>query len=126
MTLGFPLLDLLVGEHGAEIGRPPDGGVRDESEADFVDLVARPALRFEFGDGFRLMVDFTKVRAVELEENPLGPAHVFWVGGGDFTIPVVGESKRLELAAEGLDVGRSGDRGVLTGLDGVLLGRQSE
>jgi hypothetical protein len=61
-----------------------------------------------------------------LQEDPLRPAHVFGIGGGDFAVPIVGEAERFELAAEVLDVGGGGDRRVLAGLDGVLLGGQAE
>ena len=49
VAFGFPFLDFLVGEHGAEVGRPPDGRVGDVGEADVVDLVAGPAFGFELG-----------------------------------------------------------------------------
>ena len=55
VAFGFPLFDFLVGEHGAEVRRPPDGRVGDEGEADLVDLVAGPAFRFKFGDRLGLV-----------------------------------------------------------------------
>ena len=48
------------------------------------------------------------------------------VGGGDAAARVVGEAEPTQLAAIGGDVLLRGDRRVLAGLDGVLLGRQAE
>ena len=44
VAFGFPLLDFLVGQHGAEVGRPPDRRVGDVGEADLVDLLAASSL----------------------------------------------------------------------------------
>ena len=126
MTFGFPFLDFFIGEHGSKIGRPPDGRVRHEGEPDFVDLVATPAFCFEFRNRLGLVFCLAEIRAVKLEENPLGPAHVFWVGCRDFSVPIVSESERFQLPAEVLDICGGGDRWVLASLDRVLLCRQAE
>ena len=98
----------------------------DEGEADFVNLLLGPAFGFELGDRFRFLVFVAEVRIVELEENPLGPADVFRVGGVDLAIPIVAEAEFLELTAKIVGVGLSGDAGVSAGLDGVLLGGEAE
>ena len=126
MAFAFPFLDLFVGQHRAEVRRPPDGGVGDVGQAHGIDLLARPALGYELGHGFGLARFLAKIGAVELEENPLGPADVLGVGGGDFAVPIVGKPKRFELAPEGDDVGGGGDGGMLAGFDRVLLGGQAE
>ena len=126
VAFGFPFLDFLVGEDGAEVGRPVDGGLVDVGEADVVDLRGGPALCLQFGNGGGLAGVLVEVGAVELEEDPLGPADVVGIGGIDLAIPVVGEAEGLELAAEVGDVGLGGDAGVLAGLDGVLFGGQAE
>ena len=126
VAFGFPLLDFLVGEHGAEVGRPPDRGVSDEGQADIVDLVAGPALGFEVANRLGLVFHLAEIRAVKLEENPLRPADVFGIGGGDFAVPIVAEAERFQLAAKRLDIRGGGDRRMLAGLDRVLLGGQAE
>ena len=47
VAFGFPLFDLLVGEHRAEIGRPPHRRIGDIGETLGIDLLAGPAFRFE-------------------------------------------------------------------------------
>ena len=126
VAFGFPFFDFLVGEDGAKIGRPPDGRVGDEGEADVVDLIAGPAFGFELTNRFGLVGFLAEIRVVDLQEDPLRPTHVFRIGGGDFAVPIVGESERLQLAAEGFDIGGGGDRRVLAGFDGVLFGGQAE
>ena len=126
VALAPPLFHFLVGEDGAEVGRPVDGGFVDEGEADGVDLLAGPAFRFEFGDGLRLAGFLVEVRRIQLQEDPLGPADVFGIGGGDLAVPVVAEAEGFQLALEGGDVGDGGDRRMLAGLDRVLLRGQAE
>ena len=126
VAFGFPLFDFFVSQDGAEVRRPPHRGFGDIGQADLIDLLAAPAVGGEFGDRLGPVVLVAEIRPVELEENPLGPAHVLRVGGGDFALPIIGKAERLELAAEGDDIGGGGDGGVLAGLDGVLLGGQAE
>ena len=62
----------------------------------------------------------------ELQEDPLRPAVVVGVGGGDLAAPVVGEAEHLDLAPmlamfRSVVIAR-----VDAGLDGVLLGGQAE
>ena len=130
--LAFAVDDLLIGEDGAQIGAPIDGGFGDVSEAFGVAV----GVFFGFGveglwvgerfDRFGLIGGGVEPRVIELEEDPLGPAEVFGIGGIDFAIPVVAEAERLDLASEVIDVGFGGDAGVLAGFDGVLFGGEAE
>jgi hypothetical protein len=97
-ALALAIDDFLVGEHGAERGTPVDGHGR---------LVGEPAPE-------------------QLQEDPLRPAHVARIRGVDLPRPVVAEAERPELALERLDVVRRRRRGMLPGLDRVLLGGQAE
>ena len=126
VAFGTPFLNFFVGKHGAQIRRPIDGGFRDIGEADIVDLIAGPAFGAEFGDRFGATCRVVEIRIVELQEDPLRPAHILRIGGGDFTLPIVGKPECLELAAEIFDVGGGGDRRVLAGFDGILFGGQAE
>ncbi len=62
----------------------------------------------------------------ELEEDPLRPAVVVDVGGGDAPPRVVPEAERPQLAPHVGDVRLGGDPRVLAGLHRVLLGREAE
>ncbi len=86
----------------------------------------RLELAHEFADRSRL-VELGVVPGVEdLVEDPLRPAVVAGVGGGDAAARVVGEAQPAQLAAVVGDVELGGDARVLPGLDGVLLGGQAE
>ena len=119
--LALAINDLLVGENGAELRAPVHGHLGDICEADGVGVGAGVG-RNGFGF-FRLRIE---PGIVELEENPLGPAEVFRVGGGDLAVPIVAEADGLELAAEVVDVAGSGGSRVLAGFDGELFGRQAK
>ena len=58
----------------------------------------------------------------ELQEDPLGPAVVVLVGGGDLPVPVVAEAQVLQLGADAVDALIGGDGGMDIVLDGILLG----
>ena len=62
---------------------------------------------------------------MDLQEDPLRPPVIAGVGRIDLAIPVIRESQRLDLAAEGIDVGLGGDPGMRIGQDGILLGGQA-
>jgi hypothetical protein len=63
---------------------------------------------------------------IELQEDPLGPAHVVGVGRVYLAVPIVGEAEALELAAEIVDIVLGVDARVFAGLAGVFLGGQAE
>ncbi len=65
-------------------------------------------------------------RVEDAREDPLRPAVVRRVDGLDRATAVVAKSQPALLFTEAGDVGGRGDRRVLAGLDGVLLGRQTE
>ncbi len=142
--------DLLVGEHGAERGAPvhrrlvevgqpvrvDDGAPRvgvevDPGEAVGVGVALRGVrprleLRDQLGDRPGAVLRLVVPRVEELQEDPLGPAVVVGVGGGDPPAGVVAQAEGPELAAHVGHVGLGGDPGVLTGLHRVLLGREPE
>ena len=90
--------DFFVGQDCPEFGAPPDGA----------------------------FVHKRKAVLEELEEDPLGPAEVAWIRRVDLAVPVDGEAKTLDLAAEIFDVGFGRDGGVGAGLDCVLFRWESE
>src|SRR5688572_9489864 len=62
----------------------------------------------------------------DLSEDPLGPAIVRRVGGGDATARVMGQTQPAKLTTVIRDVGLCGGPGMLPLLHRVLLGRQAE
>ena len=80
----------------------------------------------QFSDGPGLPGHGVVPAIVELEENPLRPAVVGHVGGGDATRPVVGKAEHLDLPLDVGDVPLGGHARVDAVLDGVLLRRQAE
>jgi hypothetical protein len=86
--------DLLVGEHGLAGGAPVYEAALAVGEAA---LVHEP-------------------------EEPLCPAVVTGIGGGELAAPVVGEAKLGELPGEGLNVLGGGDSGRDASLDGIVFG----
>ena len=75
-------------------------------------------------DGGGLLVDQTLL--VELGEEPLLPAVVIRLAGGDFTIPVITQTQHLQLVLHVFDVfvGPGRRRGIV--FDRGVLGRQTE
>ena len=137
--------DLFVGDHGAETRAPVDRCVAHVREPVVVDDAAAldvgevgprttvgcgPPPGLEIGDQFAdraCPVEIGIEPGVEdLGEDPLRPAVVVRIGGGDAAARVVRETEPTELAAVVGDVLVGGDGGVLAGLDRELLGRQSE
>ena len=128
------LLNLFVGQHGAQRGAPVDRGV---------ELIGQPMLVAESLD--RLFALFGNVvgdrqvgdrpaalrRGVEPgieqhQEDELRPAEVIDVGGGQFAAPVVGEAEHLQLPAEIGDVLLGRRARMRAGFLGVLFGGQAE
>lgn len=63
---------------------------------------------------------------VKLEEAPLGPLIIFWVGSVDFAVPINGVTKALGLFSEVSDINfRDFLRGS-TGSNGIVFGRETE
>ena len=143
--------DLLVREHGAERRAPVDRRLVEVREAVRVDdgapLRRRRARATPASSGLaslsgsrvpasnsatssaigRARSCVVVVPGVEdLQEDPLRPAVVVDVGGGDAPPRVVAEPERAQLAAHGGDVRLGGDARVLAGLHRVLLGREAE
>ena len=94
----LPALGLLVGEHGLAGGAPVDRGLRAVGDA----LLEHP------------------------EEEPLVPAVVLGVAGGDLAAPRVAEAQPLELALHARDVVARPLLGVDAALDGRVLRGQAQ
>ena len=153
-TLGTALAgDLLVGQHRAQAGAPVDRGGGDVGQAEGVDdvgplpcgqvLPAAPARHLDLAGG-ELSLQLAhraggaqaapvaargggvKPGVEDLQEDPLGPAHVVHVDRGQGAARIVGQAQPTQLTAHVGDVGLGGDARVLPGLDGVLLGGQAE
>jgi len=148
--------DLLVGQHGAQTRAPVDRGLGDIGQAEVVQnvllfglvevgpllavglvtwngLLAGFKLGNEFGDGACGALGTRGVGGVlvipgivDAREDPLGPAHITGVDGGEGTAVVEAQAHAVQLAAHVGDVRLCGHARVLAGLDGVLLGRQTE
>ena len=119
--LAFPIDDLFVRQHGAELRAPVDRHLRDIREAHAVGIIAavgRDRL-CAIGRGIEPGV-------VNLQKNPLRPSHVTRIGGVDLARPVVAEPDALQLLLESLDILRRCHRRVLSGPDRILLGRKPE
>ena len=97
-ALAAPVDDLLVGQHRLVVGTPLDGGLG---------AVGQAALE-------------------ELEEDPLRPAVVARIVGGELARPVERDPPLAELLAEGGDRRVGGVARMLAGADRVVLGRQPE
>ena len=149
-------VDFHVGQHGAQTRAPVDRGLGDVGQAEVVQdilllgvsevgpllaigLVARNGLfaGFELGHelGDRACGALGAGRVggvlvvpgiVDAREDPLGPAHVAGVDGGERTTVVEAQAHTVQLAAHVGDVRLSGHARVLAGLDCVLFGRQAE
>ncbi len=65
-------------------------------------------------------------RIEKLQEDPLSPAVVIWVGGGDFSRPVVAKAQHLQLAFEGRDVLFGGFSRMRSCFNRVFFGGQSK
>ena len=91
-------VDLLVGEHRLVVGAPLD----------------------------RRLLAVGQAGAEQLEEDPLRPAVVTRIAGGELPRPVDRDAPRVELATEGIDRFRDRQAWVKACLDRVVLGGQSE
>ena len=55
----------------------------------------------------------------------MGPVVICRVAGAHFAVPVVAETNLVELLAIAVDIVHGSHLGVLTGLNGILFGRQA-
>ena len=133
-TLAFSVDDFFVGEHGAQPLAPVDQRVIQVGQAVVVavgrdrgftgggDVVGDR----QFGDRPTAAGFAIEPGVVDHQEDPLGPAEVFLVGGRKHPRPVVGEPEHLQLPGEVVDVRLGLDPRVFAGLDGVFFGGQPE
>ena len=146
---------LIVGEHGAELRTPVHPRVGEVGQTivhqDFLTFLLgstpplfrgklhRLGLRhvqpfsavgceslLQLGNRTGLIGLVTVVAVEQLDERPLRPLVVVGVAGLERAVPIERETDFVELLAIAVDVLLRRDGGVLTGLDGVLLGRQAE
>ena len=97
-ALAAPVDDLLVGQHGLVVGAPLD----------------------------RRLLAVGQAALEELQEDPLRPAVVARLVGGELARPVDRDAPLAELLAEGGDRRVGGVARMLAGADRVVLGGQAE
>ncbi len=62
----------------------------------------------------------------KLNKDPLGPAVIIRVRGGEYTLPIKGKAQGFQLADEAFNILFGNDPGVDTGFNGIILGGQAE
>ena len=146
--------NLVVGQHRAETGTPVDhclaeisyavvhqrallrsvvhgfpivGGERKLLTLSHIEALGARLLKVadKFGDRTSLLTLVAIERVEHLLEGPLGPMIITWITGTYLTVPVEGEPNLVELLTVVGYILVGGLLRVLTGLDGILLGRQS-
>ena len=137
--------DLLVGQHRSQCGAPVDRCFAQVGQAMFVELgtpldIAHLGPHSAAGGGLQPVLEQLNqlgdragslrigvVPGIEyLQEDPLRPAVVLDIGGGQRSLVVVPEPQPSQLARHVGDVPLGVDAGVLAGLAGMLLCRQAE
>ena len=124
MTADFALAvnHFFIRQHRAEFRTPVHRNFRDVSRA--ARCPDRRRDNVEIGSAsVRLRIE---PGIVNLEENPLRPFVIIRIGRVDFALPIVAETDAFQLWLELGDVLARGDRGMLAGLDRVLLRGQTE
>ena len=81
---------------------------------------------WQFADVSPLVLFGIEPGIEQTDKDPLGPFKIIRIGGIDFAVPVIAQSQRLNLPAEGVTILLSGYRGMCPGLNGILFCRQSE
>lgn len=76
-------------------------------------------------DGHSLIKVEIIIRIEHLHERPLSPAIIVGVAGAYLTAPIERKTDLIELLAITIDIFDSSLLGVLTGLDGILLGGEA-
>ena len=102
------------------------------SESDFLRASSVEALgavssqvSYEIFDRLSLLKGIVVVAAKHLLESPLSPVVVTRVAGAHLAVPIVAETYLIELLAIAGNVFNGSHFGVLTGLNGILLSRQT-
>ena len=80
---------------------------------------------YEIFDRLSLLKGIVVVAAKHLLESPLSPMVVTRVAGAHLAVPIVAKTYLVELLAIAGNVFNGSHFGVLTGLNGILLSRQS-
>ena len=150
-----PVLHLVVGQHRTQLRAPVDHRVGAVGQAVVLQHLFAPVLvharpvggremqfggagrinpfgaaagerLFQLPDRARLLPVAAIVAAEHFQEGPLRPLVVARVAGAHFAVPVERETDLVELFAVTGDVVFGGDGRMLSRLDGVLFGRQTE
>ena len=112
---------------GGDVGPGPAVGCGAFAGLELGDQVGdRPGGADRFAVGTGLARGRVEPRVEDLAEDPLRPAVVLRVGGGDRAAWIVRQTQPTQLTPVGGDVLVGGDGRVLAGLDRVLLGGQAE
>ena len=132
------LADLIVGKNSSQGRTPIDLGIRQIGDTirhkALLLLLLRQVLPVgvislktlnEFGDGLCLLKGGVVVGMEHLYERPLSPMVELGIAGANHTAPVVRETDLLQLLDVAGDVRIGGLLGVLTCLNGILLGGQT-
>jgi len=125
---------LLVGQHRSQRRAPIDRSLRLVGEAMRVAVGSHGGIAprrdvggdRQFGDRTPLLERGIEPGVEEDQEDPLRPADILRIGGGQFPLPVVAEAEHLQLATEGVDVALRALAGRSAGANGILLRRESE
>ena len=133
-TLRAAIDDFLIRQDRAKGGTPIDGRFHLISQAIAVlirsyregTLLLNVRRNRQFGDGSAALLCGVVPSVIDLQEDPLRPLEIAWIGRVHFAVPVVAETEHLDLTTECLDVSLGGGARVRTGLDGVLLSGQAE
>ena len=80
----------------------------------------------QFADGSPFLGDRIVPSIEKDQKDPLSPAEVFDVGGGQASIPIVREPEHLKLPSKVRDVGFGALAWRCVGPDRILFGRQTE
>src|SRR5262245_324024 len=94
-TLAFSVDDFFVRQNGSECRTPVDRHLSHIRQATFI----------------------------QFQEDPLSPAVIVRIARREFSIPVIGETERLDLPAESSNVAGGRVSGMGSCLDCILLSR---
>ena len=75
--------------------------------------------------GLSLLQVVVVIRVEHLLKGPLGPVVIIWITSADLSVPVETETDLVELFPIAVNVVHRRDGRMLSGLYGILLGRQS-
>ena len=72
------------------------------------------------------LIEFSVIITLEhLQKGPLCPLVIDWVASAHFTVPIIAETYLIQLLTVAGNILVGGDFGMLSRLNGILLGRQT-